>query len=168
MEKYTIVKLKPNEYKAVSKYDIDPIIGTQPINGLIITKDGSNIPIITSFPVDSNCEIEVRYKENGVGRIKYLSNTPRRKYYKFLTWYIFILQIVSVLFMIYEVNLGNYAVEGSRSQQLIGPALGSWLCFNIILFRNTKGFHKWFFTIFGYFLLFFFSIAFISYLIEII
>lgn len=119
MNNYTIVRLKPNEYKTSSSYDFDPLFGMQYKNGLLITKDESNIPVRTPFTVDSDCEIEVKYKENGFGKVKYLSSTPRRKYYMFLKWYIIILQILSLLFTIYEVNLGNYLVEGSRSQPLL-------------------------------------------------
>lgn len=170
MDKYTIAKLKPDEYITASTLNPVPLRNSWIAHyGLLITKDGNKIPIKTPFTVDDNCEIEVKYKENGVGKVKYLSSTPKRKYYMFLKWYIVILEILSILFMIYEINfLGNYATEGSRSSNLLLTLLITWLTINIVTLRNTKSITKWIITIFSYLLLVISTINFIIYLIALI
>ena len=103
------VRLKSDEYKSAST--MKAFSGTWiPRNGLFITKDGSNFPISTPVTIDDNCEIEVKYnEEKHYGRVKYLSSSPRRKYYMFLKWYIIILQILAIIETVYEVEVNeNY------------------------------------------------------------
>ncbi len=169
-EKTTII-LKPDEYLTAS--EVDPIIIPEATflitNGIVITKDGQNLPIQTPFPVDSGCEIQVTYNEKNIGRVKYLKSTPRRKYYKFITWYSIGIMIVGFLIALYSKNVkGVYILaEGSEHTDL-GVTIGSWLALNIVLFRNAKGFTKWIMTIFGYILLFSGTFAIIRYLVSLI
>ena len=162
------VRLKPDEYKSASS--IKAFSGTWiPSNGLVITKDGNNFPIRTPFTIDDNCEIEVQYnEEKHYGKVKYISSSPRRKYYMFLKWYIIILQILAIIATIYEVEvMGNYLVEGSQSVSLTAPLLTTWLTLNIVVMRNMNTITKWLITIFSYFLLFVSTVQFIRYLTEI-
>lgn len=164
-----IVRLKPDEYKSVST--ITATVGTWiPRNGLYITKDGSNFPIRTPYTIDNNCEIEVRYnEEKHYGRVKYLSTSPRRKYYMFLKWYIIILQILAILAAIYEVEImGNYIVEGSPAENLRLPLIVTWLSLDIVIMRNTNTITKWIVTVFSYFLLFMSTVGFLTYLTELL
>ena len=162
------VRLKPDEYQSVSTMRAFSSTWI-PNNGLFITKDGSNFPIRTPFTIYDNCEIEVQYnEEKHYGKVKYISSSPRRKYYMFLKWYIIILQILAIIATIYEVEvMGNYLVEGSQSVSLTAPLLTTWLTLNIVVMRNMNTITKWLITIFSYFLLFVSTVQFIRYLTEI-
>ena len=151
------VRLKSDEYKSAST--MRAFSGTWiPRNGLFITKDGSNFPISTPVTIDDNCEIEV----------KYISSSPRRKYYMFLKWYIIILQILAIIATVYEIEVnGNYLVEESPAKSLGVPFIATWLCLDIVIMRNMNTVTKWLVTIFSYFLLFVSTVSFITYLIEI-
>ena len=162
------VRLKSDEYKSAST--MRAFSGTWiPRNGLFITKDGSNFPISTPVTIDDNCEIEVKYnEEKHYGRVKYISSSPRRKYYMFLKWYIIILQILAIIATVYEIEVnGNYLVEGSPAKSLEVPFIATWLCLDIVIMRNMNTVTKWLVTIFSYFLLFVSTVSFITYLIEI-
>lgn len=159
------VRLKPDEYKSVSS--IKTFSGTWiPSNGLVITKDGNNFPIRTPFTIDDNCEIEVQYnEEKHYGKVKYISSSPRRKYYMFLKWYIIILQILAIIATVYEIEVnGNYLVEGSPAKSLGVPFIATWLCLDIVIMRNMNTVTKWLVTIFSYFVLFISTVSFIMYL----
>ena len=161
------VRLKPNEYQSAST--LTAFSGTWiPRNGLVIIKDGNNFPIKTPWAIDNDCEIEVRYnEEKHYGRVKYISSSPRRKYYMFLKWYIIILQILAIIATIYEVEvMGNYLVEGSRAQSLALPFITTWLSLDIVIMRNMKTITKWIITIFSYFLLLMSTVEFIVYVTE--
>lgn len=167
MKEFKTIKLNPDEYKTISSMEAEVVTGTWIIdNGLFIIKD--EIYIQTPTPVDADCIIEIKYREekNGnFGRVKYLSSSPRRKYFMFLKWYIIIFFILSLLFLLYEVKiLGNYAIEGSRSYLLLLPSISSWFCLNILILRNTKSITKIILMIFSYFLLLICTINFITYL----
>ena len=161
-------RLKPEEYVSVSSLETLPnTLDFYPSNGIIIKKDGKEIPVQTPVTVDDGCEIEVKYRDNSTGRVKYLKSTPRRKYFVGLTWYIILLEIISILFVIYEININNnYLVEGNNAYNLLGPALATWLAIVIPILRNSKGLTKNIMTLFGYFLLFINTIFFIEYLIN--
>ena len=163
------VRLKPDEYQSVSTMRAFSSTWI-PNNGLFITKDGSNFPIRTPYTIDNNCEIEVKYnEEKHYGRVKYLSSSPRRKYYMFLKWYIIILQILAIIATVYEIEVnGNYLVEGSPTKSLGVPFIATWLCLNIVIMRNMNTVTKWLVTIFSYFLLFMSTVGFLTYLTGII
>ena len=163
------VILKPDEYKSVST--LRAFSGAWiPNNGLFITKDGNNFPIRTPFTIDNNCEIEVQYnEEKHYGKVKYISSSPRRKYYMFLKWYIIILQIVAIIAAIYEIEVnGNYLVKGSQAERLAVPFGVTWLALDIIVLRNTNTITKWLVTIFSYFLLFLSTVSFLAYIAELV
>jgi len=167
MSKYTTIRLKPNEYKTADS--LIPV-GTGswiPSNGLLITKDDMNLAITTPTTVDSDCEIEVRYNEQHRGFVKYITSSPRRKYYIFIKWLVLALQLLSIILMVIEVCVfKHYAVRGSRSYNLIAPCF-SILCLDIVILRNNNGFTKWAVTIFSYFLLIFNLIYLILYFFNI-
>ncbi len=169
-EKTTII-LKPDEYIIAS--EVNSILIPKPTflitNGIVITKDGQNLPIQTPFPVDSGCEIQVTYNEKNIGKVKYLKSTLKRKYYKFITWYSIGIMIVGFLIALYSKNVkGVYILaEGSEHTDL-GVTIGSWLALNIVLLRNSKGFTKWIMTIFGYILLLLGTIAILRYFLSLI
>ena len=147
------VRLKPNEYQSASTLTA--------FSGTWIPRNG-----LTPVTVDNNCEIEVKYnEEKHYGRVKYLSSSPRRKYYMFLKWYIIILQILAIIAAVYEIEInGNYLVEGSPSKSLGVPFITTWLTLNIIVMRNMNTVTKWLVTIFSYFVLFISTVSFIMYL----
>ena len=170
MNSIKTIRLKPEEYKSVSGYgDVLPDGMSLPVFGLVITKDNKNIIISTPVNVDDDCEIEVTYGDNNIGRVKYIKSSRKRKYYNFLKWDIIILEVLSIIFMIIEVGIfKNYAVDGNQSYFLLGPVIGTWLTIVIVFYRNLKGFNKWIYTIFGYILLFFMHISFFVYLYNLI
>ena len=161
------IRLKPDEYKSVSGYgDMLPDGMSLPMFGLIITKNNKKIAIRTPFNVDNDCEIEVTYNENtNAGKVKYLKSSKRRKYYNFLKWDIILLEVISLIILLFEVGIfKNYAVEGSRTSYLLFPAIGTWLTSIIVIYRDIKGINKWIFAIFGYLLLLILHINFFNYL----
>jgi len=169
MNKWETFKLKPEEYVSVSELETMPALGTWvPACGMIITKDNKNMPIPTAISIDPGCEIEVRY--NGkIGKVKYLSSTPRRKYYVFLRWYIILIEFISICITFYERTIKNEIItkEHPANGVLVG-VIAVWLCLCIPMLRNDKGVTKWIMTIFGYFILGLATIELIRYFIMLI
>lgn len=163
-------RLKPNEYVSVSSLETLPNTSDfYPLNGLVFTKDGKEIIIQTPITVDNGCEIEVSYRDNGIGRVKYLKSTPRRKYYVGLRWYIIILELITIILVGYEININhNYLVEGSTSYNLLGPLLCTWIVLVIPILRNSKGLTKYIMNIFGYFILLINTVMIIEYIIDLL
>ena len=116
----------PNEYKSFTSlraYSGSWIVS----NGLVIKKDGEEIPLKTAFAVDDGCEIEVIRKSKSYGKVKYIKSTPKRKYYKFITWYILFLEIISAILIAYEIGVNNnYAKDGSRTEYILFTLLTPW------------------------------------------
>ena len=82
MHEKKVYRLMPNEYKSFTSlraYSGSWIVS----NGLVIKKDGEEIPLKTAFAVDDGCEIEVIRKSKSYGKVKYIKSTTKRKYYRF-------------------------------------------------------------------------------------
>lgn len=169
MKVKNVYRLMPNEYKSFTSLDGNPIMKWVIKKGLLITKNGENIPVRTAFSIDNGCEIEVTYYDSGYGKVKYLKSTPRRKYYKFITWYILFLELISAIFITYEINVNNnYATSGSRTEKILFILLASWIALTAVVLRNTKGFNKIVMTILSYVILTISTVNLIAYFIALI
>ena len=163
-----VYRLMPNEYKSFTSlraYSGSWIAS----NGLVIKKGGEEIPLKTAFAVDDGCEIEVIRKSKSYGKVKYIKSTPKRKYYKFITWYILFLEIISAILIAYEIGVNNnYAKDGSRTEYILFTLLTPWLALSSVVLRNNKGFTKWAMTILSYLILIVSTVNLIKYFIALL
>lgn len=165
-EVYTYI-LEPGDYQTLSEMRAFPN-AMIPQNGLFITKGGSNTWVKTPFTVDSGCRIKLTWSGKGAGRVKYLTSTPRRKYYVAVRWFSIILMILAWIFVLIEMAHGNKAVGDSRTGYAMLPAFTAWMGLDICALRNGRGFTKWAVTIFSYFVMVMGTGSFIYYLIRLI
>lgn len=175
MDKSGIIRLKPGEYIAVyvavseHGYQISDSWQKRKRTGLLVTKDGRETLIITAGSVDEGCEIELTLNSNGIGKVKYLSSTPRRNYFRFLRWYIIALEILSAVMLFYEVGIRhNYVAEGSNVGLLLFPFLVAWFTLIIVALRNAQNVSGKIMVLFCYFLLIGATISFIMYWVSLI
>ncbi|MBO7355400.1 MAG: hypothetical protein ILP17_00100 [Lachnospiraceae bacterium] len=166
-EVYTYI-LEPGDYQTIS--EIKTIAGTTmiPNNGFFITKGGSNTWVRTAGSVDSGCRIRLTWSGKGAGRVKYLTSTPRRKYYLAVKWFSIILMILAWIFLLIEMVNGNKAIGDSRTRYVMATAFTAWMGLDISVMRNMHGFTKWFVTIFSYIVMCISTGSFIYYLVRLI
>ena len=163
-----VYRLMPNEYKSFTslrEYSGSRIVS----NGLVIKKDGQDLPLKTAFAVDDGCEIEVTRKSKSYGKVKYIKSTPRRKFFKFITWYILFLEVISAILIEYEIGVNNnYAKDSSRTEYILFTLLTPWLALSSVVLRNSKGFTKWAMTILSHTILIISTVNLIKYFIALV
>ena len=161
--------LEPEDYKSVSEMHVLLTGQFIPSNGLVITKNDENRAVKTPFTVDPGCRLELRWTGQRSGRVRYLTSTPRRRYFMGLKWYTLILWALSWIFTVIEIaGFGNYAMGDSRTTLALATAFTAWMGLVIVVQRNGHGFLKWASTIFSYFVLAFFSVKFILYIVRLL
>ena len=160
--------LEPDEYKTAFSLRSLPTGQFIPSKGIFITLDGKETFVKTAFNVDEGCRIRLTWNGKGCGKVKHLTSTPRRKYYMALMWFSLILWALSWVFVVFEVNSGNYAGSGLRTDHVLLTATTAWMGLDIVTLRNGHDFTKWFATIFSYIVMFASTASFIIYLVKLI
>ncbi|MBR5358830.1 MAG: hypothetical protein IK128_06440 [Clostridiales bacterium] len=168
MRNTNTIILEPDEYKTGYKLNINPIVPFIPKKTILITKNGEDRLVETVFNVDDGCRIELKWSGKGKGRVKHLTSTPRRKYYMGLMWFSLILWALAWIFTVIEVNSGNFAGVGNRTDHVLLTAFTAWMGLDIVTLRNGHGFTKWFTTVFSYLIMFVSVASFIIYLVKLV